>query len=150
MSYQLLDSVEAVQVYSPQLVADVLVCTIQSFPSGSVLLRTIPQTSFDSDQGQALLESLSAAVEGALEGGEATSAYGLQLVDDSGLLADLVRFTVTYQPATATPGEITATVDVPVNVLTADTGFGGALAGGSAADRINTTYQRLAAMATGG
>lgn len=149
MSYLLLDSVEAVQVYSPTLVADVLVCTIQSFPSGSVVLRTIPQTSFAADEGQGLLASLSSAVENIIDGGLATAANGLQVVDESGLLQDVARFTVSYAPPAGTPGEITATVDVPVNVLTADTQFGSFLSGGSAADMISATYQRLAAMATG-
>lgn len=149
MSYLLLDSVEAVQVYSPTLVADVLVCTIQSFPSGSVLLRTIPQTSFNDDQGQGLLSSLSSAVENVISEGSAIAANGLQVVDDNGLLADVVRFTVGYTPPNGTPGEITATVDVPVNVLTADTQFGSFIEGGSALERISATYQRLAAMATG-
>lgn len=150
MSYNLLDSVEAVQVYSPQLVADVLVCTIQSFPSTSVLLRTIPQDTFSKGKGSPLLASLSDAVEQELQGGQAISAYGLQLVDDSGLLVDLVRFTVEYTPPNGTPGSITATVDVPVITLTADTSLTGGSAGfQSAADMIDATYQNLVKLSSG-
>lgn len=150
MSYQLLDSIESVQVYSPQLVADVLICTIQSFPSGSVLLRTVPQANFDDGTGAALLTSLSDATENILEAGTAISAYGLQLVDDSGLLVDLVRFTVRYVPPNGTPGSITATVDVPVTILTADTSLtGGSVGVESAAELVGDAYTRLATMSTG-
>lgn len=150
MSYDLLDSIESVQVYSPQLVADVLICTIQSHPSGSVIMRTIPQVDFEGDKGKGLLTSFSDAVENVLEAGTAISAYGLQLVDDSGLLVDLVRFTVSYAPPAGTPGSITATVDIPVRTLTADISITGGSAGfQSAADLIGETYQRLAAMSSG-
>ena len=149
MPYTLLNSVDSVQVYGPDLVSETLVCTILSGPSGSTLLRTVPSAEFESDQGQGLLSSLSDAVEQTLQAGTATAAVGNQRVDPSGLLADYVDFTVTYRPPTPVPGEITAVVSIPVNMLTADTSFGSFLSGGSAADQIQATYDRLKAMATG-
>jgi hypothetical protein len=149
MSYQTLDSVEVVQVYSPTLVADALLVTIRSFPSGSVLVRTVPQEIFAAGGTSPILASLSDAVEQILQEGTATAAAGEQALDDSGLLYDAVTFTVTYAPAVPIPGTLEARVTIPVDVLTADTQFGGFLTGGSAADRINETYQRLEAMATG-
>ena len=41
MSYQTIDSIEVVQVFSPTLVSDALLVTIRSYPSGSVLIRTV-------------------------------------------------------------------------------------------------------------
>ena len=147
MSYVLLDSLPTVQVFSPTLVSQALVCTIQSAPSGSVLLRTIPQTSFQADQGAGLLESLSDAVENILHEGIATGAAGTQGLDESNLLYDAVLFTVTYIPPAPIPGEIIGSVEIPVLNITADAGFGGFIQGGSAADIINAEYQRLKALA---
>ena len=149
MPYTLLNSVDSVQVYGPDLVSETLVCTILSGPSGSTLLRTVPAAEFQSDQGQGILSSLSDAVEQILQAGTATAAVGNQRVDPSGLLADYVDFTVTYVPPSPVPGSIDAVVSIPVNVLTADTSFGSFLGGGSAADQIQATYDRLKAMATG-
>jgi hypothetical protein len=136
-------------VFSPTLVSDALLVTIRSFPSGSVLIRTVPQDIFSGGGTSPILASLSDAVEGILEAGVATAAVGTQAIDDSGLLFDAVTFTVSYVPSLAVPGTLTATVDVPVDVLTADTQFGSFLAGGSATDRIQATYERLAGMASG-
>ena len=149
MSYTLLNSVDSVQVYGPDLVSETLVCTIFSGPSGSTLLRTVPSAEFQSDQGQGLLAALSDAVEQILQAGVATAAVGNQRIDASGLLADYVDFTVTYKPSAVIPGEITAVVSIPVDVITADTAFGSFLSGGSATDQIQATYDKLAAMATG-
>lgn len=149
MGYTLLNSTDSVQVYGADLVAETLVCTIVSSPSGSTLVRTVPQTSFEADQGQALLSSLADAVENILQAGTATAAVGNQRLDPSNLLADYVDFTVTYVPATPGPGTIQAVVSIPVNVLTADTSLLGGSGTASAPELINDTYQKLAAMASG-
>ena len=149
MSYRLLNSVENFQVYGPDLAAETLVCTIESYPSGSTLVRTVPLTEFQADAGQGILSSLSNAVENILQAGVATAAVGNQRVDTSGLLADYVDFTVTYVPSPPVPGSITTVVQVPVNVLTADTSLLGGSGASSAPDLINEAYQKLAAMATG-
>ena len=147
MSYVLLDSLPTVQVFSPTLVSQALLCTIQSAPSGSVLIRTVPQTSFQADQGAGLLNSLADAVENILAEGTATAAAGTQGIDAANLLYDAVLFTVEYVPAGGVPGEITGSVEVPVLNITADTQFGSFIQGGSAADAINAEYQRLKALA---
>ena len=155
-SYQTIDSIEVVQVFSPTLVSDAILVTIRSFPSGSVLIRTVPQDIFTADKTSPILASLSSAVEDILQGGLATAASGTQGIDDSGLLFDAVIFTVTYQPSVPIPGEISATVTIPVDVVTADTQFGGVgsyfppgTGFVSAIDQIQATYERLAAMASG-
>lgn len=147
MAYQLLDSTDVVQVFSPTLVSEALLCTIASAPSGSILLRTVPQVEFQNDRGGGLLASLSDAVEQILGEGIATAASGTQGTDSSELLYDSVAFTVTYRPSYSTPGLIAGTVEVPVNVLTADTQFGSFLTGGTAQERILGEYNRLKALA---
>ena len=149
MSYQTLDSTETVQVFSPTLVSDALLVTIRSFPSGSVLVRTVPQDIFAAGGTSPILASLSDAVEQELEAGIATAAAGTQALDDSGLIYDAVTFTVSYTPPNTVPGTLTATVDVPVDVLTADTSCGSFLTGGTAAERIHATYYQLKGMASG-
>lgn len=149
MAYVLLSSAPTVQVFSPTLVEDALICTFVSAPSGSTLIRTIPQSSFQADQGTGLLNSLAEAVESILGEGIAVDANGTQGVDPSGLLYDAVVFTVQYVPPTPTPGAITGSVEIPVNVLTLDSQFGGAVSGGSAAERILDEYNRLKALAGG-
>lgn len=149
MSYQLLSSPDSVQVLSPTLAVEGMLCTMQSFPSGSTLIRFVPAAEFDADQGSGILASLSSAVEQILQEGTATSATGTQGVDDNGLIYDAVLFTVSYQPPYTTPGPLTAPVQIPVNVITEDTQFGSFTEGGSAADQISAAYQRLVAMSTG-
>jgi hypothetical protein len=149
MSYQLVNSVDTVQILGPSTAVEGLLCTIQSFPSGSILLRMVPLAEFNADEGQGILSSLSNAVEQILGEGTATAATGFQGLDANGLLYDAVTFTVTYTPQTPTGGDITAPVTIPVNVITADTQFGAFLSGGSAADQISATYQKLAAMSSG-
>jgi hypothetical protein len=147
MAYQLLATSTTVQVYGPQLASEALICTLASAPSGSQLIRTVPEASFRADQGAGLLGSLSDAVESVLGEGIAVAAVGTQTVDNSGLLADEVVFTVEYVPAAPVPGPIAADVSVPVSVLTADTQFGSFLTGGTAQERILDTYNKLKALA---
>lgn len=150
MSWQLLDSTDTVQVFGPNLVSESLICTIQSFPSGSVLVRVVPQSAFVAGNGGPLCGSLSAAVEQILEAGVAIAATGNMRVDDNELLVDYVDFTVAYVPPVATPGEITTVVPIPVQIITADTSILGGSAGvASAPELLNEAYQRLAAMAHG-
>lgn len=150
MPYKLLASNETVQVFSPSLVQDALICTIASSPSASILLRTITQQEFTTDNGAALLTSLSDAVESILGEGIAVAAAGTQLVDPaSGLLYDAVVFTVAYPQGSGAQATITGTVEVPMTTLTADTQFGSFLTGGSAQQMILDTYNHLAALAGG-
>lgn len=148
-SYTLQSAYTTVQVLSPTLATEGLYCTIQSAPSGSIVQRFVPQASFDSDQGQGLLDSLATAVEDLIAGGLASAASGSQEVDDSGLLADVVVFTVSYVPPAPTVGTISTTVAVPIDVLTADTQFGSFLTGGTAQERLQAAYDKLKAMASG-
>lgn len=150
MGYRLLNNVDQVQVYGPDLVAEVQACTIESFPSGAVLVRVVPQQAFDADQGKALLLSLSDAVEQILQAGTATGATGNFRIDANDLLVDYVDFTVTYVPSAAIPGTISTLVPIPVRTITADTSIlGGSSGFESAPELIDAAYQRLAAMASG-
>ena len=143
MPAQLLAASDTVQVFSPTLVTDALICTWVSSPSGSIIIRTITKADFLNDQGQTLGDSLSDAVEQILGEGIATDANGTQGIDPSGLLYDAVVFTVTYRPP------ITASVEIPVNTLTQDTQFAAFIPGDTAAEQILATYNKLKTLAGG-
>jgi hypothetical protein len=150
MSYTLLASNDTVQVFSPTLVQDALVCTFVSFPSRSILIRTVTAQEFTNPNNDALLNSLSDAVEQILGEGIAVAAAGVQLVDPgSGLLYDAVVFTVAYPQGSGAQASITAPCEIPIDVLVADTQFGNVIAGGSAAQRILDTYNQLKTLAGG-
>jgi hypothetical protein len=148
MAYRLLDSASVVQVFSSALVSDALLCSIISYPSGSRLVRTVPQAEFQADSGAGILESLSDAVESILGEGIAVAASGTQSIDSGGFVADQVVFTVRYVPTYQTPGVIEGEVTVPVDVLTADQSLLGSVAGfDSAPELILAEYNRLKALA---
>jgi hypothetical protein len=149
VAYSLISSYDTVQVLSATTAVDVIYCTIVTSGSNSVVQRTVPKTEFSQDQGEGILSSLADAVDNAISGGLATSAVGTQGVDDSGLIYDAVIFTVTYTPSRPTAGPLTTTVTIPVDILTADTSFGGFITGGSASDRLDAAYQSLVKLAGG-
>ena len=146
MATRLINADPTIQVVGT-ITSDGLLLSFYSFPSGSVLTRWISQQDYDNDQGKALQESLSAAVEQILGEGEAVFAVGAQTVDQGGFLADNVDFTVRYVPTYQTPGLIEETVRIPVPTLVADTQFGNFLAGGNPADLILAAYNKLKALA---
>ncbi len=152
MSYHLENSYDTVQVLSPTLAVEAIYCTIMTFPSGSIVQRAVPKDAFSQNKGFGILSSLATAVEDMIAGGLADSASGSQTVDASGLIADVVVFTVSYTPPNPIAGTLTTTVEVPVDVLTADTQFGSFLTGGtggSAADRVRAAYDSLVTLAGG-
>lgn len=149
MTSVVIDARPTVQVYSPALAEQALLVTFHSYPSGSVLLRSIPETAYDKGDGGALCESLSAAVEQILGEGIAVAAAGSQALDDSGLIYDAVTFTVEYVPSYASPGRITNDISIPVNTITLDTQFGSIPGLETAPELILDEYNRLKALAGG-
>lgn len=145
----LLSSGATVQVWSPTLVTDAVLCTFMSSPSGSVLIRTVPESSFVADQGKLLLDSLSAHVEQLLQAGVAIDAAGTQRPDNNGLLLDAVLFTVAYVPPYAAPGQITGTIEIPVDIIDADTGILRGAGAATAPELLLQEYNRLKALAGG-
>lgn len=141
------DAKPVIQVLGPGLAYEARVVTFQSLPSNSTLIYTVQEANYKQNQGRALLDSLSDAVENELSAGVAVAADGSQGLDEAGLIFDAVTFTVEYQPSYPIPGTIQGDVQVDVRNITADTQFGSFIQGGSAADAINAEYQRLKALA---
>lgn len=128
---------------------DAVMVTFISTPSGSTLQRVVSDPDFQADRGKALIDSLSAAVEEILGEGIAIAATGSQGIDPSDFIVDAVTFTVGYTPPNGAPNALTATVEIPITTLTADTQFGSFLRGGSAAEIIQGTYAKLQELAGG-
>lgn len=128
---------------------DAVMVTFISTPSGSTLQRSVSDPDFQADRGKALIDSLSDAVEQILGEGIAIAATGSQGIDPSDFIFDAVTFTVGYTPPNGAPNALTATVEIPVTTLTADTQFGSLLQGGSPAEIIRGTYAKLQELAGG-
>jgi len=150
MGYVLLYARADLQVLSTTLVLETERCTIETTPSGVILDYQVPRTSFDADQGAALLSNLATDIENLISGGLAIGGYGEQSVDPATqLLVDNVVFTVSYQPPQAGALPLTTTVAIPVNIVTADPAFSSGLTGGSAAERLQAAYASMQALAAG-
>ena len=141
------DAKPVVQVSGPNLAGEARLATFQSLPSNSTLIYTIPETSYQDNQGRALLDSLSNAVENLLSAGVAISAEGTQGIDPSGLIFDAVTFTVRYVPPVPIPGEILGDVQIDVRVVDADLSIIGGSGAQNAAQLIDDEYNRLKALA---
>ena len=146
MPTRVLDSQTVVQVLGPSLATESLFVTFRSYPSGSVLLKTIPTTVFEAGDGGPLIRGLGDAVESILTEGVAIAAAGTQGVDKSGLIFDAVTFTVEYVPPVEIPGQITGNVQINVLIITADTSLLGGGGVESASQLIADERDRLAAM----
>lgn len=149
MGYVLQSSYDTVQVLSSTSAVDVIYCTIVTSGSGSVVQEAIPKSQFDANQGAGELNALADAVDGAISGGLATFAVGTQGVDSSGLIYDAVTFTVQYVPPNPTFAPITTTVEIPIGVLTLDTGIALHITGGNTTERLQAAYDQLRALAGG-
>lgn len=116
-AYALLASYSTVQVLSSQVVNDVVYCTIQTNPSQAIASLPVSRTAFDQNQAVEELTAFANNIETLIGRGHVTTAAGVQSIDPSGLLQDVVQFTVEYVPAGASTSSITATADVPANML---------------------------------
>jgi len=135
-----------VKVISQTEALDVQQVDFQTLPSGVQATAYVPYPQWLAQGAATTLDPLASAIEDLIAGGLADSGWGSQDVDEQGLIVDSITFVVTYtDPRNGLVSS--TTVDVPYDVLTADTALGGALKGGSAADRLRAAYDALVATA---
>jgi hypothetical protein len=154
-NYQVVSQRESVQVLSQTQVADVEIVGFVTKPSGIYAERVVPLAAWQAQGAASWIEPLASAIEGLISGGLASSGTFVQDVDASGLLADFIDFTVSYTPSDGGVLQMTTEVRIPVNALTIDQSFGGALAtyfGGSSstldpAQALRDAYDTLQATA---
>jgi hypothetical protein len=142
MGYVTGPTTRTVQVLSATEVADVERVPFVTTPSGVSGWRYVPYQAFIAEGVDTWIGPLAQAIEDLFSGGLASYATMIEDIDPTtNLLADYLQVTVSYTPPR---GGYTSTtsVDIPVNLLTLDTGFFGVLATGSS----GATLQSPAAM----
>ena len=149
VGYSLVGSYETVQVLSPTTINDVVYCTIKTHPSGVIASLPINKTLFDAGQSGVELRAFAQAIEQTMNDPRVIAAAGSQSIDDSGLLADNVTFTVQYVDPVHAPNGATALATVPVYALN----FSNLSSAGAQEGTVNTTidgvYANLKAAAGG-
>jgi hypothetical protein len=147
--YTLIGSYSTVQVLSPTQINDVVYSTIQTSPSGVIASKALQQRSFDQGEAGAELDSFATSIEDVMADPRVIAATGSQSIDDSGLLADNVLFTVQYIDPVHAPNGATAQATVGVNQLNfSDQQTGSTLQAGVTAT-IDGVYANLKAAAGG-
>jgi hypothetical protein len=155
-NYTVVSQRRTVQVLSPTQVADVEEVGFVTHPTGIYAQREVPYQAWAAEGAGSWIGTLATAIENLISGGLATTAMFVQDVDTTGLLTDYLDFTVSYTPSSGPGLPMTTTVRVPVNALTQDQSFGGAIDtyfGGSAspttdpAQALRDAYDALQATA---
>ena len=135
-----------VKVVSANESIDVQQVDFVTLPSGVRATAYVPWPQWLAQGADTTLEPLATAIEDAISGGLADGGWGYEDTDAQGLIVSGVTFVVSYtDPSTGVVSS--TTVDVPYDVLLADTQFGGFLTGGSADDRLRQAYDALVATA---
>lgn len=146
-NYDLIASQSSIQVLSPKVVQEVVVCTIQTKPSRAIFDYWIDRITWDAGDAPTILTAVAGDVEHVMTSQPVSGAFGGSELDKNGLLTELITFTVSYTP----PGSLGVPVTVDVDVPVLDFGQG-AIAGqnfglNDAINRIATAYQQLVAAA---
>lgn len=119
-SYDLIGSRPLVQVLSATAVIPVQVCTIRTKPSGVIADLWVSETSFKADGAAEQLAAFADNIETIIGQGKAVGGTGTTTLDNNGLQAVFVTFTVAYVPPAGDTASITTDVDVPVGLLSSD------------------------------
>ena len=146
-SYDLLTSQSSIQVLTPTLVDEVVVATIQTKPSKVIMDYWIDKAAWDNGNGPALLEAVASGVEHIMASEPVSSAVGATELDDNGLLAEFVTFTVAYQVPGSNIGPATVDVNVPVGDFGQDFFAGQNFGLEDASAIIQAEYAKLKALA---
>lgn len=148
-SYALVGSYSTVQVLSPTLANDVVLCTIQTSPSGVIAALAVQEEIFDKGESGPALTNFANAIEQVMADPRVIAGVGDSLLDPSGLTAYAVTFTVEYRDPVKAPNGATATATVGVNQLDfSDATIGRTLRTGVMAE-IDRVYDNLQAAAGG-
>ena len=116
-SYDLLASIQTVQVLSSTVINDVVYCTIQTNPSGVIASLPVSVAAFNANAAAEQLTSFADNIETLMQQQGVVAATGEQTIDSNGLLTDNVTFTVQYVPPGSSSTSITASAVVPVGLL---------------------------------
>lgn len=138
-SYALKASYSTVQVLSSTLTQDVQYCTIQTSPSAVIASITVSAEAFADNMAASALTNFADAIETIMVNPAVIAATGSQTIDQSGLLADSVIFTLKYPAGETTPDTVTADATVPVGLLD----FSDAEIGRTLEDEVNAILNKV-------
>ena len=148
-NYDLLYSQSSIQVLSPTVSIDAVVCTIQTKPHRVILDYWVAKEAWDAGTAPAILEAVAGGVEHIMHTEPVSGAVGSTQLDANGLQAEFVTFTVAYQVPGSNTGPATVDQDVPVTDFGQDT-FGGHNYGlEDASNLIQDAYAKLKAASDG-
>ena len=115
--YSTQGSYSTVQVLSPTLTQPIQYVTIQTSPSNVIASIAVQKKEFDAGTAAPILQAFADAIEQIMALDEVIAGIGTQQLDENGLLADYVTFTVQYSSSNTAASGVTAEADVPVNML---------------------------------
>lgn len=148
-NYSLIGSYATVQSLTSTQTRPIQYTTIQTQPSGVVAAYPVSKVDFDAGLAYQVLTNFASGIEYIMALPHVIAGVGSSSLDENGLLADLVIFTVQYTGPNADPSGVTNTADVPVAELDAipqQLERGEAI---TAEDYITNAYNALVAAAGG-
>lgn len=148
-SYTLVGTVSVRQILGPQVSEEVVVCTIQTQPTGIVAATLVSQHAFDNGAAGPQLTNFAEAIEEIVSQGKVVGGSGSADLDASGLQEYFVTFEVGYNPPGAPRGTVTVDVPVPVGLLNTEDAELGRVLFGQAEAMIDKAYANLVALAQG-
>ena len=143
-------SAPSVKVYVGNLVQPTVRCWCLSIPTGIGFNYELPETDFQTQAGDALLDVIGGEIENLVATANVTGGQGAQDYDANGLLADFVDLIVTYVVPNSPFPNPTAVAHIPVdNFFLAQTGIGGLQIpgpGGTPQSIVAAAYANLVAL----
>ncbi len=147
--YSLVGSYSTVQVLSPTTINEVEYATIQAQPSGVIASVPVSRLVFDKGEAGPELANFAQAIGTVMSDPRVIAGVGSQSIDDTGLLADYVVFTVQYIDPVRAPNGATALASVPVGVLLTTNATGANVFGQGPLGIIDAVFSNLKAAAGG-
>ena len=146
-------SAPSVKVYPGNLVQPTIRAWCLTVPTGIGFAYEVPEASFNSDAGSALLDVPGQEIEILVASHHVTGGQGVQDIDANNLLTDFVDLVVTYTVAGSPFPSPTAVAHVPMDsFFSAETGIGGLIIPGlgpSPQEIVDATYNHLVHLVTG-
>lgn len=147
--YVLVGSYATVQILSPTEIINVIYCTIKTKPSGVTASIPVQEDEFNKGTAGSQLSNFASAIEQIVTYQHVIGAVGAQSIDQSGLYADQVVFTVQYIDPVRAPYGATATVSIGVGQLDFSDALIGRTLLADAQATIDGVYANLQAAAGG-
>lgn len=148
-NYDLLSTTPTIQVLSPTLIEPIMDCVLSTIPSGIVFDYWVDRAVWDANDAPPLLEQVAGNVEHIIAATAAITGTGTEHLDASGLLHQVVTFTVAATAPGGIPNALTDEVDVPIGDLDQEAIAGSNFGLIAAEALILEAYNKLLAAAAG-